>query len=672
MAYHSVDMRASRNFWVLVNPILAGLFCAGLASPQTSSSDPIAFRAQEGAKAAAAGNWPVAEEHYRSVLKLDSDMAEAHSNLALACYFQQKLADAEHEFREALRLQPDLFVPNIFLGRYYFDRNEYQKSIPFLKTAARLQPKEPQLRRLVAAALVGSGSHEAAIPVLKQNLAADSGDIESLYSLAKIYMYLTQKAAERVNAHPTAGRYYHNVILARRFQLERKWSTARKYYLAARDLKNGPAGFPISAELGDIALATGDSETAIREYRNELARDSNSYRAHFGLGQAYLVSGDLSQSLKHFEQAIRIRPEFFRTAPQMSATLAPELMRQQVSQLQSAGAKTNPAAELALVLLKSAMGSMDASDQLVASLDRACEALEKRFPKPRLPADAATLKKAADGWLAAKRYEFAAEAYERLAVVTPKDIGVLRKLSEALSAAGEPERAAAALTKLLRTSPGDAGAEYLLERCYENMASGTLSQMTGTSPGSYRVHQLTAELFLEQDRAEDAIKEYELALQSRPDDKALHFGLGQAQLKQRNMEAAIAEFQKVIERYPSNAEAHFNIARCFLLLGEQEQADSFARTALRLKPDLLATHAILGRILMDRGETQAAVAEMEKALPTDQDGSLYYQVFLAYRKLKQPAKAENALAICKQLRQRHAEQVREDIETGARAEADPK
>ena len=577
-------------------------------------------------------------------------MAEAHSNLALACYFQQKPREAEHEFLAALRLQPDLFVPNFFLGRYYFDRSEFQKSIPFLKAAAKLQPKEAQVRRLLAAALVGSGDHEAAIPELKQNLKLDAGDIESIYSLAKIYLYLAQKAAERVNAHPTGGRFYHNLILARRFQLEGKWSTARKYYLAARDVKGAPAQSGIPVELGEIALRTGDSETAIRDFRSELARDSKSYRAHFGLGQAYLASGDLSKSLEELQAAIRIRPEFFRTPP---------------------GGGANPAAEVAVVMLKNAVAPMGASNPLVASLDRDCRIVEEGFGKPRLPVDAAALKIAADRWLAAKRYEFAVEAYRRLAVMSPKNSGILRQLAEALFAAGEPERAADALTKLLRVSPGDAGAEYLLLRCYEDMASGTLSQMTKDSPDSYRVHQLTAELFLEQDRAGDAIREYELALKSRPEDNTLHFGLGRAELRQRNMEAAIAEFQKVIKRDPSNAEAHFNIARCYLSQQRPQEADSFARNAIRLKPDLLAGHAILGRILMDRGETQAAVAEMEKALPADQDGALHYQVFLAYRKLKEPSKAEKALAVCKQLRERHAALVSEDIETGARSEPDP-
>jgi tetratricopeptide (TPR) repeat protein len=669
--YDAVNMRASRAPWLLAQPTLALVFCAGLASAQTGPSDPIIFHAQEAAKAAAARNWPIAEEHYRAVLKLDPNMAEAHSNLALACYFQQKIGESEREFREAVRLQPNLFLPNFFLGQYYFDRNDLQKSIPFLNAAVKLQPKEPQSRRLLAAALVGSGSHEAAIRELKQNLALDANDIESLYSLAKIYMYLAQQAAERVNAHPAAGRFYHNLILARRFQLEGKWSTARKYYLAARDAKGAPTEVAISIELGDIALATGELAAAIRHYGDDLGRDSRSFRAHFGLGQAYLVLGNLSQSLEHFEAAIRIRPEFFRTPPVMVAKITPELAQQRVNQLQSAGRETNIAAELALVILKSAIGTLDSSSPLIGNIDRNCRAVEAGFPKPRFPADAVTLKRLADEWFEAKRYEVAAEAYQRLTLMSPKNTGTLRQLAEALFASGDSERAATALTNLLRMLPGDAGAEYFLQRCFEDMASATLSQMAKTSPDSYRVHQLTAELFLAQDRAEDAINEYELALESRPGDKTLHFGLGQAQLRKRNMEAAITEFQKVIERDPNNAEAHFNVARCYMSLQQPERAGSFARTAIRLKPDLLAGHAILGRILMDRGETHAALSELEKALPTDRDGTLHYQVFLAYRKLNEPAKAEKAFVICKQLRERHAEQVREEIEAGTRSASDP-
>src|SRR5258708_6309936 len=254
-------MRALRNPRGLVNRVFCLILFANTANAQVSASDPLTFHAQEAARAAATRDWPVAEQRYRAVLQLEPNISEAHSNLALACYFQKKYSDAEHEFREALRLQPDLFVPNLFLGRYYFDRGDFARAVPFLQEGTRLQPKETQLRRLLAAAFVGAGNHLAAVPELKQNLALDPGDIESLYSLAKIYMHLAQQWAERANAHPTSGRLYHNLILARRFQLEGKWSTARKYYQAASDTKSGLTRIAVSVALGHIALVAREYDT---------------------------------------------------------------------------------------------------------------------------------------------------------------------------------------------------------------------------------------------------------------------------------------------------------------------------------------------------------------------------------------------------------------------------
>ena len=247
----------------------------------------------------------------------------------------------------------------------------------------------------------------------------------------------------------------------------------------------------------------------------------------------------------------------------------------------------------------------------------------------------------------------------------------MRHLSEAAFAAGDSQRASAALAKWIQLTPGDAHAQYLLQRCYEDLASGALRQMVQTDPDSYRVHQLTAELFLEQDRAEDATKEYELALRARPEDMTLHFGLGQAYLKNRNMEAAVAEFQKVLERNLSNAEANYNVARCYLGLQRADEARPFAEEAIRLKPDMLAAHKILGRILIAQGKTKQAIGELEKAASSDEDGSLHYQMFLAYRNLQEPAKAQKALEISKQVRARYREQFREEIETGSRAEKKP-
>ena len=655
-------MREYRHPWGAASYLFCLMLAAGAASAQVAASDPITFHAQEAARAAAARDWPAAEQHYRAVLQLEPNLAELHSNLGLACYFQQKYSEAEHEFNEALRLKSGLVVPNVFLGRYYVDSGEFKRAVPFLRDAVRLQPKEGQLRRLLAAALVGTGNHLAAVEALRQNVNQEPGDIESLYSLAKIYMNLAQTWAERVNAHPVSGRLYRNLILARRFQLESKWGTARKYYQAARESKDRPRELSISADLGDVALAVGDFAAAIREYSDELQWASTSYRAHFGLAQAYLGLGQLKESLFHFQEAVRTRPEFFQPIPALVPVLAPKLLQERKVELLSFASAAGMAADLATVMLQRSLGENDSD--AVSRFEQQRRGIRDAIPKPQYPVDAAALRKAAGALWTANRYESAAEAYERLTLRFPKDPTLFRQLSVALFATGDGLRASAALVKWNQLAPDDAYAQYLLQRCYEDLASETLSQMVKTSPDSYRVHQLTAELLLEEDRSEDAIKEYELALRSRPEDMTLHFGLGQAHFKLRSMPSAIAEFQKVLERNPSNAEASFNVARCYMFLQQPDEAREFAQTAIRLKPDLLAAHVLLGRILIDRGETRSAVAELEKALSTDKDGSLHYQVFLAYRTLKEPAKAQSALEICKRLRARRATELRDEIESG--------
>ena len=139
----------------------------------------------------------------------------------------------------------------------------------------------------------------------------------------------------------------------------------------------------------------------------------------------------------------------------------------------------------------------------------------------------------------------------------------------------------------------------------------------------------------------------------KPADPTLVFGLGQAYMKDGQTQAAIAEFEKVLARDSRDAAVNVNIARCYLALDDPGRAYQFARRAVEIDPKMFAAHRVMGRALALQDRTAEAVAELEKAVPSDRDGSVHYQIFLAYRKLQQPAKAEAALQRSRELRARN-------------------
>ncbi|HWQ32014.1 MAG TPA: tetratricopeptide repeat protein [Blastocatellia bacterium] len=62
-------------------------------------------------------------------------------------------------------------------------------------------------------------------------------------------------------------------------------------------------------QLGELAFATGDYETAEKHYADALITFPNYFRALAGLGRARAARGDLTGGIEQYEQAVRIIPE---------------------------------------------------------------------------------------------------------------------------------------------------------------------------------------------------------------------------------------------------------------------------------------------------------------------------------------------------------------------------
>ena len=66
-------------------------------------------------------------------------------------------AEAIKSFSEAARLNPSLFVPQLFLGIEYLEVNRTETAIPFLQTAEKLNPTDPQAPLTLGRAFAISG-----------------------------------------------------------------------------------------------------------------------------------------------------------------------------------------------------------------------------------------------------------------------------------------------------------------------------------------------------------------------------------------------------------------------------------------------------------------------------------------------------------------------------------
>lgn len=124
----------------------------------------------------------------------------------------------------------------------------------------------------------------------------------------------------------------------------------------------------------------------------------------------------------------------------------------------------------------------------------------------------------------------------------------------------------------------------------------------------------------ELERRRDAERERE----ARADELRQHYSLATRYLQEDRAEDAIREFQAVVDREPGNATAHSLLSLAFAGAGRLPEAIASCRRALELEPHEAAHHNNLGTLLIRTGEVKDGVRHIEQAARLDADRAATY------------------------------------------------
>lgn len=134
------------------------------------------------------------------------------------------------------------------------------------------------------------------------------------------------------------------------------------------------------------------------------------------------------------------------------------------------------------------------------------------------------------------------------------------------------------------------------------------------SPGKLRPHNNLGNALKRQGDYEQAIVQFNRALEINPAYAKAHNNLGTALAAQNKTEEAIKHFGIALYLNPEYAAAHSNIGVAFALLGRLDEAIIHFSEALRLAPDNARVHNNLGAALVRRGRLTEALAHFDAAL----------------------------------------------------------
>ena len=161
------------------------------------------------------------------------------------------------------------------------------------------------------------------------------------------------------------------------------------------------------------------------------------------------------------------------------------------------------------------------------------------------------------------------------------------------------------------------------------------------NPGSWRAHYILGDNLSEQGRLDEAIAQYQEALEIQPDYAYAHNNLGNALRQKGQVSEALAHYRKALELQPNLAWANCNLGAIFLQQGQVDEAIAQFQRALQVgmpvfnKPMFAPAgraqiHYLLGCALARKGQAEEAIPHYREALANQPDlAEAHYQLAVA-------------------------------------------
>lgn len=440
-----------------------------------------------------------------------------------------------------------------------------------------------------------------------------------------------------------------------------------------RDLvKAVPGQAGLLANLGMALHLSGQDAEAIAALEAALKLDPDSVPAALFLGTARLGLGRTAAAVAPLQKAVRLQPEN-REARSLLADALVSLDR-------------HLEAEPHLRRLS----RDDPRDPVVwFTLGRTYEAIAGQgFERllERAPESPLTLALVAEARLEAGQATAAFRLYRRALERAPAQRGLHAGVAEVYRRTGHADWAAVEEEKEKRLPKADCSrdtlecsfvagrhrevlaaaskletpaASFWLARSCNALAVEAFARLAALPP-SAPSHEWAASMQRNEGRYAESADEWRKAIALAPGDPRLKLELAVTLRLNQDLAGAQQVLEGVQRDGFDSPEASYLLGDVLLARQQPEPAIPLLEKAARLAPGLLEARGALGRAYALVGRPADAVPHLEQALPTDQDGSLRYQLARSYQATGRAEDARRALA--------DYEEFRKAVGAGAEAE----
>ena len=219
---------------------------------------------------------------------------------------------------------------------------------------------------------------------------------------------------------------------------------------------------------------------------------------------------------------------------------------------------------------------------------------------------------------------------------------------------GRPRQAIPRLEEALEEQPENADLLYYAARAYSAVSAQLRLTLLRTAPDSARARQAIGDDHALNGRTDQAIVEYEAALERTPQAVGIHRALGDLYREASRLEDAARHYELELRHTPGDLETNYRYGSVLLQLGRSEDAVGHLQTAVDGDPTHTEALFSLGKALFDQSDLGAAEDAFREVLanrPTLQQAmSSHYEIAQILRRRDMPEAAAEHLNVFRKLR----------------------
>ena len=220
-------------------------------------------------------SFPKAKAAAKKAIELDETLAEAHTSLAQALYFDWDFADADKEFQRAIRLNPNYATAHHWYGFGPLGgMQRFDDAITELKRAQELDPLSLIINTDLGYAYIFAGQYDKAIEQLRKTLEMDQSF------------------------------YYAHWCLGLAYEMKGAFREAQGEYEKALQLNDDPY---IIALLGHLFATSGDEDQALKALRQLEEISRQRYVPPYSFAIVYAELNEKDQAFQWLEKCYQER-----------------------------------------------------------------------------------------------------------------------------------------------------------------------------------------------------------------------------------------------------------------------------------------------------------------------------------------------------------------------------